>query len=430
MTADAETDAPRPRVLPPVRSALDVLRPIRLPRGSRTRHALEERRRQLPLARLVLLFGALFAPVFVAGDALVAGWAAAADQLPVRFALTAAFLAIWAATHLPAMERRWPLLWVAAPMICNLGYGWIIARLPDGTEEGVAGFLFALAAHGIVAPTFPLAVAGFALASAAGLAGLALGGADPAVLEYAAYSGATFTAFFALVAWSIEQGRRRAAILAEEAREAHARADALVAAMLPPAVASRLAAGEPAPAEDAPRATVLFLDMVGFSRLSNDLPPSAVVGVLEAAFVELDAAVERAGLAKIKTMGDAYMAAGGLPGVSVAGPEEAAALARAAVAGAPAFGARHGLPLAVHAGLATGPVTAAVIGRLRPQYDLWGGTVNRAARLQAAAPPGEVWIDAETAAALPPGAAEPVGQLEFRGLGAVDVHRLARHSGA
>jgi len=152
--------------------------------------------------------------------------------------------------------------------------------------------------------------------------------------------------------------------------------------------------------------------MVGFTRLSQDRPP---------------AAVQRAGLAKIKTPGDACMAAGGLPGVSAAGPAEAAALARATVAGAPGFGHRHGLPVAVHAGIATGPVTAAVIGRLRPQYDLWGPTVNRAARLQAAAPPGEVWLDAETAAALPAGWSDPVGRLLFRGLGPVDVHRLARH---
>ena len=194
--------------------------------------------------------------------------------------------------------------------------------------------------------------------------------------------------------------------------------------MLPAGIAERLKAGETPIADAEPRASIVFVDVVDYSRLTRELSPEALVGLLEQAFAVLDSLVREHGLTKIKTIGDAYVAAAGV--ADAAGPVEAVAFAVAARDALRALGARLGYDLDVHAGIATGPVTAGVIGEQRPQFDLWGQAVNNASRLQSAAPPGAVQLDGPTAAEVGRHVTlEHQGPTIYRGIGEIDVWRVA-----
>jgi class 3 adenylate cyclase len=160
------------------------------------------------------------------------------------------------------------------------------------------------------------------------------------------------------------------------------RSERLLLNVLPAPIAARLKQGEEVIADGFPEVTVLFADLVDFTRRSQDTTPERVVQVLDDLFSALDELAERHGLEKIKTVGDAYMAVGGLPEPR---PDHAEAVAEMALAVREEVG-RHldpgGRPLAVRIGIDTGPVVAGVIGRRKFSYDLWGDTVNVASRME------------------------------------------------
>jgi class 3 adenylate cyclase len=160
------------------------------------------------------------------------------------------------------------------------------------------------------------------------------------------------------------------------------RSERLLLNVLPAPIAARLKQGEEIIADGFPEVTVLFADLVDFTRRSQDTTPERVVQVLDDLFSALDELAERHGLEKIKTVGDAYLAVGGLPEPR---PDHAEAVAEMALAVREEV-ARHldpgGRPLAVRIGIDTGPVVAGVIGRRKFSYDLWGDTVNVASRME------------------------------------------------
>ena len=160
------------------------------------------------------------------------------------------------------------------------------------------------------------------------------------------------------------------------------RSEQLLLNVLPAPIAARLKQGEEVIADGFPEVTVLFADLVDFTRRSQETTPERVVRILDDLFSALDDLAERHGLEKIKTIGDAYMAVGGLPEPR---PDHAEAVAEMALAMREEV-ARHldpgGRPLAVRIGIDTGPVVAGVIGRRKFSYDLWGDTVNTASRME------------------------------------------------
>jgi class 3 adenylate cyclase len=160
------------------------------------------------------------------------------------------------------------------------------------------------------------------------------------------------------------------------------RSEQLLLNVLPAQIAARLKQGEEVIADGFPEVTVLFADLVDFTQRSQETTPERVVRILDDLFSALDGLAERHGLEKIKTIGDAYMAVGGLPEPR---PDHAEAVAEMALAVREEV-ARHldpgGRPLAVRIGIDTGPVVAGVIGRRKFSYDLWGDTVNTASRME------------------------------------------------
>jgi class 3 adenylate cyclase len=162
--------------------------------------------------------------------------------------------------------------------------------------------------------------------------------------------------------------------------------------MLPKSVAERMIKGETNIADSHPDVTVLVADLVGFTRLSAHIGADQIVQLLNEIFSAFDDLTEKHGLEKIKTIGDAYMAAGG-----IAMPRSHHALAGAELAFAmqaeiERLNHKHDLSIHLRIGICTGPVVAGVIGRNRFAYDIWGETVNTACHLESTAAAGKIQI--------------------------------------
>jgi adenylate cyclase len=173
---------------------------------------------------------------------------------------------------------------------------------------------------------------------------------------------------------------------------AFARSEGLLLNVLPKSIAERLKRNPGVIAEAHDEVTVLFADVVDFTPFTERTAPARVVGVLDEIFSAFDALAVRHGAEKIKTIGDAYMVATGLPDPR---PDHAEAMAEMALDMRDEF-ARVCKPLefelAVRIGMDSGSVVAGVIGRHKFIYDLWGDTVNTASRMESHGLPGAIQV--------------------------------------
>ncbi|GAB4533257.1 MAG: hypothetical protein Tsb0020_49210 [Haliangiales bacterium] len=198
------------------------------------------------------------------------------------------------------------------------------------------------------------------------------------------------------------------------------RSASLLRNILPDAVASRLLADGGIIADRFTDVTVLFADIVGFTPLAAACSPIELVEILNDIVSEFDLLVERHGLEKIKTIGDAYMAAAGLPVPCENHAEVAAAMALDMLDVIEAWRAEHQVPLGLRIGMHSGPVVAGVIGTKKFSYDVWGDTVNVASRMESSGVPGRIQVTDETRRLLAPRfALEERGLIEVKGKGQI-----------
>jgi class 3 adenylate cyclase len=183
--------------------------------------------------------------------------------------------------------------------------------------------------------------------------------------------------------------REHRLLLAEEERS-----EQLLLNILPESIASRLKRARQPIADAFPEATVLFADIVGFTGLSSRMAPDRVVGTLSDLFSAFDRLARERGLEKIKTIGDAYMVAAGLPDPRPDHAEAAADMALAMEDEASKHPGPDGRPFSLRIGIDTGPVVAGVIGEDKFAYDLWGDTVNTASRMESTGVPGHIQVTA------------------------------------
>jgi len=162
--------------------------------------------------------------------------------------------------------------------------------------------------------------------------------------------------------------------------------------VLPEPIVKRLKAGEQVIADGIPEATVVFVDIVNFVHLSSSMSPSAVIIVLNRIFSAFDALCEQYGVEKIKTIGDAYMLATGVPNPIKDHIVVAARIALDMQELARRLGTREEQSLNFRIGIHTGPVVAGVIGTRKFSYDIWGDTVNLASRMEANGVPGRIHV--------------------------------------
>ncbi|RQR26682.1 PAS domain S-box protein [Burkholderia sp. Bp9143] len=171
-------------------------------------------------------------------------------------------------------------------------------------------------------------------------------------------------------------------------------------------------------ADSFPEATVLFADIVAFTRFSAGLSPERLVGVLNEIFTEFDTIAEQRGLEKIKTIGDAYMAAAGLPEPTADHAVRAAHMALDMIDALVRFNQRTGYNLQMRIGVNSGAVVAGVIGKHKFIYDLWGDAVNTASRMESHGVAGRVQVTDATRRRLgEPFQFEERGDIDAKGIG-------------
>jgi guanylate cyclase len=205
------------------------------------------------------------------------------------------------------------------------------------------------------------------------------------------------------------------------------RAESLLLNILPRSIAEKLKAQPQTIADQITAASVLFADVADFTPRSEHLSPAEVVGVLDELFSHFDVLAERYGLEKIKTIGDCYMVAAGVPSPR---PDHAHALALMALDMLEAMhpgGAMGDLGMELRIGVNSGPVVAGVIGRKRFLYDLWGDAVNTASRMESHGTPGHIQITRATYELLKDQfECEPRGTITIKGKGEMETWYLVR----
>ena len=182
-------------------------------------------------------------------------------------------------------------------------------------------------------------------------------------------------------------------------RIAEARSEELLTNAIPASIAARLKRGDQHIA-DSYDATVVFIDLVGFTPWVTRRDPAEVVALLDDLFGRFDRIAAATGVEKIKTLGDAYMAVAGAPEARRDHADAALAFARGALVEIDRWRRDRAVDLRARVGLASGPVVGGVIGERRLLFDLWGDTVNTAARMESSGAPGRIHLAASSRALL------------------------------
>jgi adenylate cyclase len=218
-----------------------------------------------------------------------------------------------------------------------------------------------------------------------------------------------------------ERGQRRDFLQGRVIEHERAKSEGLLLNILPAAVASRLERGE-AVADFYPAASVLFADIVNFTPMSAQMTPAEVVALLNEVFSYMDTLADKYGVEKIKTIGDCYMVAAGVP---LTRPDHAQTLARLAlelqahVHECVFLGNRH---LALRIGINSGPLIAGITGQKKFSYDLWGDTVNTASRMETSGTSGAVQITRPTYELIRDSfICEGQGMIDVKGKGEMEV---------
>ncbi len=198
------------------------------------------------------------------------------------------------------------------------------------------------------------------------------------------------------------------------------RSESLLLNILPAAIAERLKANPGTIAESFEQVTVLFADIVGFTKLSAVAPGAEIVDMLNEVFSAFDRIAARHNLEKIKTIGDAYMVVGGLPTPRQDHAEAVVMMALEMIEAIKTCKAQARSKIAIRIGVHSGPVVAGVIGEKKFAYDLWGDTVNTASRMESHGVPGKVQISSQTADLIRDSfKLESRGKIEVKGKGEI-----------
>ena len=194
------------------------------------------------------------------------------------------------------------------------------------------------------------------------------------------------------------------------------RAEALLLNTLPKEVIPVLKSGRNPIADNYENASILFCDIVGSTPLFSDLPPEEVVDWLNEVYSLCDEVVEKYGLEKIRTIGDNYMIAAGVP---VERPDHARAIASLALEisrRVSQLPTRRGKGIDFRFGINSGPVVAGIIGNYKFQFDIWGDVVNVASRMEQHGEAGRIHVSPSTYALIKDDFEfEPRGEIQIKG---------------
>ena len=303
-------------------------------------------------------------------------------------------------TYLPNYRRIWQPMITAAILLS--GFVWVIHRalVPGGRPDwGYAGNML------ILIFAYILSRVQFRYSAMAGVVLIAMHNIGAFFFTEDVTTDVIFGDYFLLVtafigtvgAYVLERSQRLLFLRDRELDRERGRSEGLLRNILPEQIVDRLKERDPATehghiAQAFEEVTVVFADLVDFTQQSSRSQPPEIVEVLDEVFSRFDALAERYGLEKIKTIGDAYMAVAGVPESRPDDVEVAAQMALAMREEVRSLRWPSGDAMKVRIGMATGPAVAGVIGTRKFAYDLWGDTVNTAARLESNGIPGEIQV--------------------------------------
>jgi len=205
----------------------------------------------------------------------------------------------------------------------------------------------------------------------------------------------------------------------------HRENERLLLNILPAPIADRLKSGDELIADKFSEVTVLFADLVEFTKLAASMSAASLVELLNDLFTRFDLAANELGIEKIKTIGDAYMAVCGLPEVCDDHSERILKMAQRLMQIVREFSAERGVDLHLRIGVNSGPVVAGIIGRRKFIYDLWGDTVNVASRMESHGVPGGIQVTRPVFERLRDHYSfEERGAIEVKGKGKVEAWLL------
>ena len=375
---------------------------------------------------LLVLIAVMILPVSLVWGSLYLAFGSPVGWVPfLYFAVSLASLAIFARTHDADLLLRVQLLDILlAPTLSMVPLGGFLAAGGVGLW-GILAPLGALVFLDVRAGTRWF-VAFLAVFLGSGLLGEITHGIGrvpdwftTAMIGLNVVVGGTIV-FTLLALFAKQRAEALAALRTEQDK-----AENLLLNILPKSIAEKLKADTATIADQFDAASILFADVVDFTPFSEHLPAAEVVGILDHLFSHFDVLAERYGLEKIKTIGDAYMVAAGVP---TPRPDHALALAlmaldmREAMRSTDEIG-HYGLELRI--GINSGPVVAGVIGRKRFLYDLWGDAVNTASRMESQGTPGQIQVTRATYELLRDDfVLEPRGTVSVKGKGEMETWYL------
>lgn len=399
--------------------------------AAETRYASEQRRAQVKFIRALMVIGALMLSLYIVINPFFAELSFAIGMLATSLVMLVLIgFYFWYVGQPGYPGKRWVdvafFFLIAAIQFFFIRYLW---------RSGVSGWPF----YAIICYNQMLLLTYACLAFAAAVkefvfwvcvtiayvvAALLLLDLPAGVAIYTAMFYAPFALLVAYVNWAIDD---KARLLFDSGLKLDAekkKSDALLYNVLPQSIAHRLQSGE-AVADAFRDVTIVFVDIVGFTRMSQSMDPTEVVTLLNAYFSKADAACDLFGIEKVKTIGDAYMA---VAGAIVPTPKPAKAVvdfARHLIGATKDISRQFGIDFKLHIGVNTGPVVGGVIAGKKMLYDYWGDAINVASRLEGAAPANGVTVSQATYEAtrdtcryLPP------RLVTLKGIGEVPVYDL------
>jgi adenylate cyclase len=346
---------------------------------------------------LLVLIAVIIWPISFLWGLLYLAFGSPVGIIPyVYLAVSVASVAVYSRTRDAELLLRVQLLDILlAPTLSMVPLGGFL----DSAGVGLWGFLAPLGAlvFGGVRSGIRWFIAFVAVFLASGIAGEVTGGLPPVPAWFSTTMLALNitvggTVLFTLLAIFANQRTEALSALRIE----QDKAENLLLNILPRSIADKLKASNATIADQFDAASILFADVVDFTPFSELLPPAEVVGILDHLFSHFDVLAERYGLEKIKTIGDCYMVAAGVPTPRA---DHAEALAQMALDMREAMRSEDEvghLGLELRIGINSGPVVAGVIGRKRFLYDLWGDAVNTASRMESQGTPGQIQVTRAT----------------------------------
>lgn len=380
-------------------------------------------------SQLFLLMGGLFYYCFFVYDRLIDPANADTTHMIRGLVIAPMFSLAAVALFFEWGRRRIELIVMSVMVAGQIGLAAIYATLNSGFDYASLGYaVLFLGAAVMFQVRVSHLIVGALLMFVIGIgAHLLTGNSRPGWIVVNILAMLSAIGFGGVSSWVRERAARRQFETDKALGEARGRIDELLYSMLPTEIVRRLQSGETAIADSHGEVSIIFADLVGFTELARRISPAQLLVVLNGLFSAFDHEAERFGIDRIKTIGDAYMAIGGLQrGAAIRDhAENAARFAFAMLAIVDELVTRHGYPISIRIGLHIGPVVAGVIGVKRPAFDCWGEAVNMASRLESQAAPGTILISESSYWRLKPGfEIDPLGDIDLKGIGLTKVYKL------